>query len=284
MPVKTRNAEHDQRSEGGAAHIVNALCPFHGGENQPEQPTAQRRIMVLTGASRGIGHATVKLFSEAGWRIITCSRHPFDHNRCPWDAGDDDHVQVDLGDHRAVPRAIEDIKARLAGAPLHALVNNAGISPKSAEGNRLTSLTTPVETWMNVFHVNFLAPILLARGLFDELRIGPGAVVNVTSIVGSRVHPFAGTAYATSKAALGCLTREMAHDFAPHGIRVNAIAPGEIRTEILSPETEARLGPMIPLRRVGTPDEVARVIFFLCSDAASYVTGEEIHINGGQHV
>lgn len=103
-------------------------------------------------------------------------------------------------------------------------------------------------------------------------------------IVSSRAHPFAGTAYATSKAALGCLTREMAHDFAPHGIRVNAIAPGEIKTDILSPETEALLAPVIPMRRIGTPDEVAKVIYFLCSDAASYVTGEEIKINGGQHV
>ena len=98
------------------------------------------------------------------------------------------------------------------------------------------------------------------------------------------MHPFAGTAYATSKAALACLTREMAHDFAPHGIRVNAIAPGEIRTDILSPETEARLAPEIPMRRIGQPEEVARVILFLCSDAASYVTGEEIQIDGGQHV
>jgi NAD(P)-dependent dehydrogenase (short-subunit alcohol dehydrogenase family) len=76
----------------------------------------------------------------------------------------------------------------------------------------------------------------------------------------------------------------MAHDFAPHGIRVNAIAPGEIKTGILSPATEARLAPVIPMGRIGTPDEVAKVVFFLCSDAASYVTGEEIQINGGQHL
>lgn len=261
-----------------------ALCPLHNEGSAADNAASSEKTMVLTGASRGIGHATVKLFSDAGWRIITCSRQPFDGERCPWDAGPNDHVQVDLGDHRAVSRAIEDIKARLAGLPLHALVNNAGFSPKSVDGGRLSSLTTPVDTWMNVFHVNFLAPILLARGLFEELKAGLGTVVNVTSIVGSRVHPFAGTAYATSKAALGCLTREMAHDFAPHGIRVNAIAPGEIKTHILSAETEARLAPEIPMRRIGEPEEVARVIFFLCSDAASYVTGEEIQINGGQHV
>jgi hypothetical protein len=261
-----------------------ALCPFTGVPAQIERPAAEQKTMVLTGASRGIGHATVKLFSEAGWRIITCSRQAFDGGLCPWDAGSEDHVEIDLGDQEAMPRAIADIKARLAGQPLHALVNNAGFSPKDGEGGRLTSLTTPAATWMNVFHVNFFAPVLLARGLFEELQKGPGTVINVTSIVGSRVHPFAGTAYATSKAALACLTREMAHDFAPHGIRVNAIAPGEIKTDILSPETEARLAPVIPMRRVGTPDEVAKVIAFLCSDAASYVTGEEIKINGGQHV
>ncbi|TIV50943.1 MAG: SDR family oxidoreductase, partial [Mesorhizobium sp.] len=139
-----------------------------------------------------------------------------------------------------------------------------------------------IETWMEVFHVNFLAPILLARGLFDELAAARGSVINVTSIVGSRVHPFAGTAYATSKAALAALTREMAADFARHGVRVNAIAPGEIRTDILSPGTEERLQPLIPMGRIGEPEEVARVAYFLCSDAASYVTGQELAINGGQ--
>jgi NAD(P)-dependent dehydrogenase (short-subunit alcohol dehydrogenase family) len=283
MAVDALDLDIDSRSDSdGAARDVGG-CPVHGTARLGE-PSRPRKTMVLTGASRGIGHATVKLFAEADWRIVTCSRHPFDQDRCPWHEGARDHVQVDLGDRRAVSRAIDEIKERLAGAPLHALVNNAGLSPKDVNGSRLTSLTTPVEAWMNVFHVNFLAPILLARGLFDQLKAGSGAVVNVTSIVGSRVHPFAGTAYATSKAALGCLTREMAHDFAPHGIRVNAIAPGEIKTDILSPETEARLAPSIPMRRIGAPEEVARVIFFLCSDAASYVTGEEIQINGGQHL
>jgi NAD(P)-dependent dehydrogenase (short-subunit alcohol dehydrogenase family) len=95
---------------------------------------------------------------------------------------------------------------------------------------------------------------------------------------------FAGTAYATSKAALASLTREMAADFAPLGVRVNAIAPGEIKTEILSPETEGLLVPTIPMRRLGTPEEVAKTIYFLCTEQSSYVNGAEIHINGGQHV
>jgi NAD(P)-dependent dehydrogenase (short-subunit alcohol dehydrogenase family) len=270
-----------ETSERSAIPSIEA-CPFHS--DRSARLAGEQKTMVLTGASRGIGHATGKLFSEAGWRIITCSRMPFDGVRCPWDAGADNHVQVELGNHRAMPDAIGRIRALLAGAPVHALINNAAISPKGPGGDRLSSLTTPIETWMDVFHVNLLAPMLLARGLFGELKAAGGSIVNVTSIVGSRVHPFAGTAYATSKAALACLTREMAHDYAPHGIRVNAIAPGEIKTDILSPETEALLAPTIPMRRIGTADEVAKVIFFLCSEAASYVTGEEIQINGGQHV
>lgn len=124
---------------------------------------------------------------------------------------------------------------------------------------------------------------MLARGLIDELEAASGAVVNVSSIAGGRVHPFAGSAYATSKAALAALTREMAADFAPRGIRVNAISPGEIDTDILSPGTEALIAD-IPLRRLGLPEEVANVIYFLCSDPSGYINGAEIHINGGQHV
>ena len=162
-------------------------------------------------------------------------------------------------------------------------MNNAAISPKDEDGNRLGSIQTPVDDWQKVFQVNFFAPILLARGLIDELKTSGGTVVNVTSIAGSRVHPFAGSAYATSKAALASLTREMAADFGPQGIRVNAISPGEIDTAILSPGTDKIVG-QIPLRRLGSPEEVAKAIYFLCTDQSSYVNGAELHINGGQHV
>ena len=242
-----------------------------------------RRTLLLTGASRGIGHATVKRFSSAGWRVLTCSRHPFPED-CPWEAGEEDHVQVDLASPEDTMRAVDTVRERLGGAgKLEALVNNAGISPKGPEGARLNTLTTDLRDWGRVFHVNFFASVVLARGLFAELKAARGAVVNVTSIAGARVHPFAGAAYATSKAALGALTREMAADFGPHGVRVNAIAPGEIETAILSPGTD-EIVEDIPLRRLGRPEEVARTIYYLCTAESSYVTGVEIEINGGQHV
>jgi NAD(P)-dependent dehydrogenase (short-subunit alcohol dehydrogenase family) len=241
-----------------------------------------RRTLLLTGASRGIGHATVIRFSSAGWRVITCSRHAFPEE-CPWEAGPEDHIQVDLADPAATLNAVAEIKQRLDRGELHALVNNAGISPKGEGGKRLGTLETSLDAWRHIFQVNFFAPMMLARGLVEELKRAHGAVVNVTSIAGSRVHPFAGTAYSTSKAALAALTREMAADFGPLGIRVNAIAPGEIDTAILSPGTE-KIVADIPLRRLGTPDEVAKIIYVLCTDTSSYVNGAEIHINGGQHV
>ena len=243
---------------------------------------AERRTLLLTGASRGIGHATVKRFSSAGWRVIACSRQPFPED-CPWEAGRDDHVQVDLEDADDTIRAVEEIRRRLSDGKLHALVNNAGVSPKGQGGARLGTINTSLHDWNRVFQVNFFAPILLARGLIRELTATRGAVVNVTSIAGSRVHPFAGAAYATSKAALQALTREMAADFGPSGIRVNAISPGEIDTAILSPGTE-KIVETLPMRRLGTPEEVAKAIYFLCTEQSSYVTGAELHINGGQHI
>ena len=241
-----------------------------------------RRTLVLTGASRGIGHATVKRFSSAGWRVITCSRQPFPED-CPWEAGPEDHLTIDLSDVADIQAGIIELRARLNGQPVNALVNNAAVSPKDKTGGRLGVKETPIELWKRVFQVNFFAPIMLAQGLVDELALGHGTVLNVTSIAGSRVHPFAGSAYATSKAALAALTREMASDLGPLGIRVNAIAPGEIETSILSAGTQG-IVEHLPLRRLGQPEEVASTIYFLCSSQAGYLSGSEIHINGGQHV
>ena len=242
---------------------------------------AEQKVIVLTGASRGIGHATVKRFSAEGWRVLTCSRQPFDA-RCPWPGGEEDHIQIDLADPNKTIAAIETIKAKVNGR-LHALVNNAGTSPKGTGGARLNTLNTDLRTWGQVFHVNFFASVILARGLQAELVAARGAVVNVTSIAGSRVHPFAGAAYATSKAALAALTREMAHDFGPLGVRVNAIAPGEVETAILSPGTD-KIVATLPMQRLGQPLEVAAAIGFLGSDQSSYISGAELQVNGAQHV
>jgi NAD(P)-dependent dehydrogenase (short-subunit alcohol dehydrogenase family) len=238
--------------------------------------------LLLTGASRGIGHATVKRFSDAGWRIITCSRDevPADCRRDPnWTQ----HISADLADPAGVTGFIEAVRDELGSEPLHALVNNAGVSPKAPFQERLGCLNGSLEDWHAVFQLNFFTPVALGRALAPALAKGKGAIVNVTSIAGHSVHPFAGSAYATSKAALSALTREMAVEFAQLGIRVNAVAPGEIETAMLSPNTDVLI-PRIPLQRLGSPDDVAAAILYLCSKDAGYLTGTEIFVTGGQHL
>lgn len=241
-----------------------------------------KKTIVLTGASKGIGHATVKRFHNEGWHVITCSRHAFS-NRCPWPGGSKNHVRVDLSDPDSVKIGIEAILDRLNEGPLNALVNNAAISPKGPGGIRLNVVKTDPIIWQEVFQVNFFSPILLIKGLLENLKIGKGSILNLTSIAGSQVHKFAGAAYSTSKAALAALTRELAADLGYFDIRVNAVAPGEISTTMLSPGADCLLGD-IPLGRFGTPEEVASLIYFMCSENFTYASGAEIPINGGQHV
>lgn len=241
-----------------------------------------QKTLLLTGASRGIGHATVKAFQSVGWRVLTVSRTAFDA-RCPWHAGATDHFQGDLSQPSSRADLVARVRESLGEGGLHAIVNNAGISPKGENGERLGLAESGDDVWQDVLAVNLVGPAALMRDLLPELERGQGAVVNVGSIVGSRVHPFAGAAYACSKAALAALTREAAAELGPRGVRVNMVTPGEIETEILSPGTE-ELSKMIPLGRLGSPDEVAQVVLFLCSSQASYVNGASIDVNGGQHV
>jgi len=269
MPV----AEVEARARGPAAAA---------GEGRLAVPQPGVRTVLLTGASRGIGHATVKRFAAEGWRIISCSRDELPPE-CRAPESRHVHVTADLAEPAGVATLVEQGNEALAGAPLHALVNNAGVSPKSVTRERLGCLNGDMSHWRAVFELNFFTPLALGRGFAAALHKGQGTIVNVTSIAGHLIHPFAGSAYSTSKAALSSLTREMAAEFAHLGVRVNAVAPGEIETAMLSPETEI-LVPRIPLARLGQPEEVAGTIFYLCSDDARYVTGTEIMITGGQHL
>ncbi len=250
------------------------------GVNAPGE-TERQRIVAVTGASRGIGHAIVRQFYDAGWEVFTLSRTPFT-KVCPWAEGYVKHIEVDFSDPGSIDTAIATLRERVGEAGLDALVNNAGISPKDEAGGRLSAMQTSMETWRYVHMVNFIAPSLLVQGLLEPLRAAKGAVVNVTSIAGFRIHPFAGAAYATSKAALSALTRELAFELGGSGVRVNAVAPGEILTSILSPGTDEIVQSQVPLKRIGNPEEVAEVVYFLCEAPSSYVNGAEIHIDGGQ--
>lgn len=240
------------------------------------------KTVIVTGASRGIGHATARGFVAAGWRVITCSRDGVP-DACQVEPNWKGHIVCDLSRPADQDRFVAEALDLLAGAPLAALVNNAGVSPKTPYKERLGCLNGDIVAWKEVFELNLFAPLRLARGFAPALHRAKGAVVNVTSIAGHAIHPFAGSAYSVSKAALSSLTREMAAEFGALGVRVNAIAPGEIATDMLSPETDALI-PRIPLGRLGTPEEVAKAIHFLCSDESAYVSGTELFVTGAQHI
>lgn len=246
----------------------------------------KRKTVILTGASRGIGHATVKRFSEEGWRIITCSRDAVPE-ACKRDPNWTHHIPTDLADMDSVDAFVAAADKALEGGPLHALINNAAVSPKTPIKERLGCLNGPLEGWRKVFDLNFFAPLMLSRGFATALgrgaKDGGAAIVNITSIAGHFIHPFAGSAYSTSKAALSALTREMAVEFAQLGVRVNAVAPGEIETEMIGDEYEPLIN-RIPMHRMGTAAEVAGCVFQLVSSDFGYVTGTEVFVTGGQHV
>lgn len=242
----------------------------------------ERKTVVITGASRGIGHATATLFAERGWRIISCARGEMSAD-CKRDPNWTDHIPTDLSDGDSVKAFVARVNELLDGGPLHALVNNAGLSPKTPYKERLGCLNGDLSAWREVFEINFFAALRLSRGFASALHKGQGGIVNVTSIAGHQIHPFAGSAYSISKAALSALTREMAGEFAALDVRVNAVAPGEIETSMIQPEYEALI-PRIPLDRMGQPRDVASTIYYLCSEDAAYVTGTEIWVTGGQHM
>ena len=268
--------------------------------------TQHRRSLILTGASRGIGHAAVKRFSDEGWQIITCSRDPVPEH-CKRDPNWTTHIPMDLADPADVERFIAEACEILGDQPLNALVNNAAVSPKTDFQERLGCLNGSLDDWREVFQLNFFTPLALARGFSIALARaaraaepeangagenggtserrsgGSAAIVNITSIAGHAIHPFAGSAYSTSKAALSALTRELAVEFAEVGVRVNAVAPGEIETEMIGEEYEPLIN-RIPMHRMGTPEEVAATVYQLCNPDFGYVTGTEVFVTGGQHL
>ena len=241
-------------------------------------------LAVITGVSKGIGQASALYFLHHGWMVWGCSRQ----EKAPLTHENFRHFCVDLAKQDAIEGWIAAMHQDLQDRPVNALVNNAAQSPKTAYQERLGCLNGDVDKWREVFSLNLFAPLQLARGLATHLGQAAqhnqsAAIINMTSIAGHAVHPFAGSAYSTSKAALSALTREMAVEFAQIGVRVNAIAPGEIKTSMIGAEYEP-LTNRIPLQRMGTVEEVATVIFQLCSTDFSYVTGSEIYLTGGQHV
>ena len=232
------------------------------------------RLAVVTGAARGVGRATASAFAAEGAALLLVDCD--DEVLRVADAMGAEALVVDLGALGSAAK-VAAAAAQLGGASI--LVNNAGITRPA----NIAEITD--EDWQAVLGVNLDAAFRLIRALWPQLRETRGAVVNLASFAAKRATLFGdNTSYTVSKHGIAGLTRAAAMDGAKDGIRVNAVAPGVVNTEMVkahSPEVRDRISGMIPLGRYAEPDEIADLILFLASGRASHITGEVVNINGG---
>ena len=237
----------------------------------------QGRVAAVTGAADGIGYAIAERLTAEGAQVALLDIHD------PQPAADKLHglgVQVDVSDHEQVRDALQSVVNHYGR--LDILVNNAGI-----DGDSTPAAEYPVKVYQRVIAVNL-------NGVFHGLRYGiphllaggGGAIINIAS--GAAVKAIPGLSpYCASKAGVVALTRTTAVEYAPHGIRINAVLPGAIETPLLaqvmahSPDVIGVMAAQHPLGRIGTPPEIASTVAFLASDDASFVTGVALPVDGG---
>ncbi|HTV26837.1 MAG TPA: SDR family oxidoreductase [Xanthobacteraceae bacterium] len=238
-----------------------------------------RKVALVTGAARGIGLATAKWFLADNWRVALLDIDDETLSRTRAGLARDDVIAIrcDVADAKGVTNAVAEVAQKFGR--LDALVNNAGIAIFKP------ILEVTYEDWSRVLAVNLTGPFLCVQTAAPLMRdSGGGAIVNITSISGLRASTLR-TAYGTSKAGLAHLTQQQAVELASLGIRVNAVAPGPVDTAMAkavhTPEMRAAYHDAVPLNRYGLVEELAEMIFFLCSERASYITGQIIAVDGG---
>ena len=243
-------------------------------------PSSPKKVALVTGAARGIGLAVAKRFLAEGWGVALLDiEGELLHGAITALAKPDSTIALhcDVSDASGVASAIAKVSARFGR--LDALVNNAGIAVFAP------LLETSEDDWNRVLAVNLTGPFLCTKAAAPLMREhGGGAIVNITSISALRASTLR-SAYGTSKAGLAHLTKQLAVELALSGIRVNGVAPGPVETamakQVHTPEIRADYHDAIPLNRYGLEEELAEAVFFLCSDRASYITGQILAVDGG---
>jgi len=241
--------------------------------------TEGRKVALVTGAARGIGLATARKFLAEGWKVALLDIDGDNLHRTMAALADPNHtleLVCDVALPDQVAAAVDKVRARFGR--LDALVNNAGVAVFKPV------LDTTIPEWSRVMDVNLSGPFYTTLASVPLLSARGGAIVNITSISGLRGSTMR-VAYGTSKAALAHLTKQLAAELAEVKIRVNAVAPGPVETAMAkavhTPAVRADYRDSIPLGRYGLEEELAEAIYFLCSDKASYITGQTLAVDGG---
>jgi NAD(P)-dependent dehydrogenase (short-subunit alcohol dehydrogenase family) len=239
-----------------------------------------QKVALVTGAARGIGLAVAKRFLADGWRVALLDILGDQLAKSVTALANPDAtlaLTCDVSDADAVTSAFGEIEQRFGR--LDALINNAGVAVFAP------LMETSDAEWSRVLAVNLTGPFLCTKAAVPLMRHhGGGAIVNITSISGLRASTLR-SAYGTSKAGLAHLTKQLAVELADLGIRVNGVAPGPVDTamakEVHSAEIRADYHDAIPLNRYGLEEELAEAVYFLCSERASYITGQILAVDGG---
>lgn len=240
------------------------------------------KVALITGATRGIGRAIAEMFARHGAAIAVLARKPAELEETADALRHIGARVVTYAGSAGDPAAIDEVVARCVAelGAIDIVVNNAATNPGGAFGPLMDTEASAVR---KVFEVNVEGPLLIAKGAWHAwMREHGGVILNIASVGGLHVSPFIG-AYNVSKAALAHLTRQLAGELAP-GVRVNALAPGLVKTDMaaaLFAQGEDAANAMHPLGRFGQPIDIARAALFLCSDAASWITGDVLVVDGG---
>ncbi|MDR7126710.1 SDR family oxidoreductase [Pseudotabrizicola sp. 4114] len=234
------------------------------------------KVALITGACRGIGLATTELFLEQGWRVVMADRDTDELHAVAGKLQNVLAVQADV----SIPAEVDRMVAKaLAGfGRIDALVNNAGVALFARVGQ------TTFEGWREVMATNLDGVFLCTQAATEALAETRGAIVNIASISGLRASTLR-VAYGTSKAAVIHMTKQYAVELGEQGIRVNCVAPGPVRTKLAmavhAPEIISAYYDAIPLNRYGEARELAEAVVFLCSEKASFITGQVLAVDGG---
>lgn len=242
------------------------------------------KVVLVTGASSGIGRATAELFGRCGASVaITYNKNNSGADEAVGAISNGGGAAIAIKANVTNSAEIENMTREVENAfgPVDILVNNAGSLVE-----RLRTLEMTEARWNEVINLNATSAFFAAKAVIPKmLEKGSGVIVNVTSIAGRNGGALGSIHYSSAKAAILTMTKGLAKEFATQGIRVNAVSPGVIDTPyhetFTTPAVMENLRKAIPLGREGRPDEVASVIAFLASDAASYLCGETIEVNGG---